>query len=94
MFELSVPCEELPVLFGCGGTTLPDSLFEPLPATDNSALYGLAFQSCCGACAGGIDSVLTSFLLLLGVNVSAPSWALLLGIWKASPLKVMGPDFT
>ena len=43
VFELSISCEELPVLFGCGGTNLLDSLFEPLPATDNSELYGLAF---------------------------------------------------
>ena len=90
MFKLSICCEELPVLFGCGGMNLPDGLFEPLHATDNSALYGVAFPSCCVACAGGTDSMWTSFLLHLGVNICAPSWALLLGVWKASPSNVMG----
>ena len=67
-----------------------DGLFEPLPVTDKSALYDLAFPSCCGACVVGIDPVLTSFLLFLGVNVGALSLALLLSIWNASSSKVMG----
>ena len=83
-----------PVLFGCGGTNLPDGTFGPLPAINNSALYDFAFTSCHGTCLDRNDSVLTSFLLFLGVNVGALSCALLLGVWKASPSKVIGLIFT
>ena len=78
------------MLFGCGGINLPDGLFEPLPATNKSALYDLALPSCCGVCVVGMDPVLASFLSFLGVDVSALSLALLLSIWNASSSKVMG----
>ena len=90
MFELSVSCDELSVLFGCGGINLPDGSPGPLPAIDNSALYDLAFLPCHGTCLDRNDSVLTSFLLFLGVDIGALSCVLLLGVWNASPSKVIG----
>ena len=85
MFVLSVFCDELSVLFGCGGMNLLDGSLAPLPVMDKSVLWDLGFLLCHGTCLDRNDSVLISLLLFLGVEVGALSCVLLLGVWKASP---------
>ena len=51
--------------------------------------FGISIMLWC-MCRWNLIQCWTHFSFFLGVDISAPSWALLFGIWKASPLKVMG----